>query len=310
MALTGSSSRSTFIPDSGSARWLVSRVGDYVALTKPRIVELLLITTLPAMLLARRGVPSGWLVLSTLVGGALAAGGANAANMFVDRDIDKLMERTRQRPLAAGTVTPGAAVVLAVLLEVGAVVDLWLTANLLSAGIALAAALFYVFVYTAWLKRSSAQNIVIGGAAGAAPALVGWVAVTGKVAWAPAIMCAIVFMWTPPHFWSLAVRYKDDYRAAGVPMLPAIASLKTTSREMVLYSALTVVTSLALVPVANMGPIYAIAAVLLGGALMACSLNFARTHSTRSAMQLFRWSIIYLTLLFLAIAVDAVVRLR
>ncbi len=310
MALTGSSSRSTFIPDSGSARWLVSRVGDYVALTKPRIVELLLITTLPAMLLARRGVPSGWLVLSTLVGGALAAGGANAANMFVDRDIDKLMERTRQRPLAAGTVTPGAAVVLAVLLEVGAVVDLWLTANLLSAGIALAAALFYVFVYTAWLKRSSAQNIVIGGAAGAAPALVGWVAVTGKVAWAPAIMCAIVFMWTPPHFWSLAVRYKDDYRAAGVPMLPAIASLKTTSREMVLYSALTVVTSLALVPVANMGPIYATAAVLLGGALMACSLNFARTHSTRSAMQLFRWSIIYLTLLFLAIAVDAVVRLR
>ncbi len=310
MALAGSRSNSAFLAYGATARKWTSRVADYVALTKPRIIELLLITTLPAMLLARRSVPSGWLVLSTLAGGALAAAGANAANMFVDRDIDKLMERTRRRPLAAGTVAPGAAIALAVLLEVAAVAVLWIAANLLSAAIALAAALFYVFVYTAWLKRSSAQNIVIGGAAGAAPALVGWVAVTGKVAWAPAIMCVIVFLWTPPHFWSLAVRYKDDYHAAGVPMLPAVASLKKTGQEIVLYSALTCITSLALAPVANMGPIYVIAAVLLGGVLMACSLNFARNHSAKSAMHLFHWSIIYLTLLFLAIAVDAVVRFR
>jgi protoheme IX farnesyltransferase len=203
-----------------------ARVGAYVALTKPRIIELLLITTLPTMIVAERGLPPAWLMAATLLGGALAAGGANAINMFVDRDIDKLMHRTSKRPLVTGAVTPRAALTFAITLEVAAFIELWAWVNLLSAILAISATLFYVFVYTLWLKRTSSQNIVIGGAAGAVPVLVGWAAVTDSLSWTPVVMFAIIFVWTPPHFWSLAVKYKDDYRAASVPMLPAVATFK------------------------------------------------------------------------------------
>ena len=208
-----------------------STVGAYVALTKPRIIELLLVTTLPTMVVARRGLPSLWLMVATLAGGALAAGGANAINMVVDRDIDKLMKRTKARPLVTGAMTPRAALVFALTLEVAAFVELALAVNLLSAVLAVSATLFYVFVYTLWLKRRSSQNIVIGGAAGAVPVLVGWAAVTDSLSWAPVVLFAIIFIWTPPHFWSLAVRYKEDYAAADVPMLPVVASMKRTTRR-------------------------------------------------------------------------------
>src|SRR6185437_12111208 len=198
-------------------RGLTARVGAYLALTKPRIIELLLVTTLPTMVVAARGIPSGWLALATLAGGALAAGGANAVNMYVDRDIDALMKRTRNRPLVTGAVTPRAALIFAITLEVAAFAELWSAVNLLSAVLAVSATLFYVFVYTLWLKRTSKQNIVIGGAAGAVPVLVGWSAVTGRLALAPVVLFAVIFLWTPPHFWALAVRYRDDY-AAYVPM--------------------------------------------------------------------------------------------
>jgi heme o synthase len=215
------------------AGWSWSTVGAYVALTKPRIIELLLVTTLPTMVVAQRGLPPVWLMAATLAGGALAAGGANAINMVVDRDIDRLMKRTKNRPLVTGAMTPTAALVFALVLEVAAFVELWLAVNLLSAVLAISATLFYVFVYTLWLKRRSTQNIVIGGAAGAVPVLVGWAAVTNSLAWAPVVLFAIIFIWTPPHFWSLAVRYKEDYRAADVPMLPVVASMKRTTTEIV-----------------------------------------------------------------------------
>src|SRR3984957_2385992 len=199
-----------------------SQVGAYVALTKPRIVELLLVTTLPTMIVARRGFPSIWLIVATLIGGTCAAGGANAINMYVDRDIDKVMHRTRNRPLVTGAMAPRNALIFAVVLEGIAFAELWAFVNLLSAVLAVSATLFYVFVYTLWLKRRSSQNIVIGGAAGAVPVLVGWAAVTDSLSWAPVVLFAIIFIWTPPHFWSLAVKYKEDYRAADVPMLPVV----------------------------------------------------------------------------------------
>src|SRR6516165_6830519 len=222
------------------ARWSWQTIGAYVALTKPRIIELLLITTLPTMVVAQRGLPPVWLMAATLVGGALAAGGANAINMYVDRDIDRVMKRTKNRPLVTGAMTPAAALVFALALEVAAFVELWLAVNLLSAVLAISATLFYVFVYTLWLKRRFSQNIVIGGAAGAVPVLVGWAAVTNSLAWPPVVMFAIIFIWTPPHFWSLAVRYKEDYREAHVPMLPAVAPLRRTTAEILVYTAVLV----------------------------------------------------------------------
>ena len=197
-------------------------IGGYIALTKPRIIELLLITTVPTMVMAAKGWPPTRLVLITLVGGTLAAGGANAINMYVDRDIDKLMVRTQSRPLVTGLIEPRNALVFAMALEVLAFAVLWSGANLLSACLALAATLFYVFIYTLWLKRTSRQNIVIGGAAGAVPVLVGWSAVTNSLGWAPVVLFAIIFCWTPPHFWALSLRYRDDYAAAGIPMLPVV----------------------------------------------------------------------------------------
>ncbi len=281
-----------------------SRVGAYIALTKPRIIELLLITTLPTMIVAQRGLPPAGLMAATLLGGALAAGGANAINMFVDRDIDKLMHRTSKRPLVTGAVTPRAALVFAIALEVAAFVELWAWVNLLSAALAISATLFYVFVYTLWLKRTSSQNIVIGGAAGAVPVLVGWAAVTDSLSWTPVVMFAIIFVWTPPHFWALAVKYQDDYRAANVPMLPAVATLKRTARDIVLYSVLLVGVSLLLAVVGRLGPVYVVSASVLGVVFVAMAVRLLRRQTPAAAMQLFSYSITYLTLLFVLMAVD------
>ncbi|HSZ37207.1 MAG TPA: heme o synthase [Acidimicrobiales bacterium] len=287
-------------------------VGAYVALTKPRIIELLLVTTLPTMIVAQRGLPPVWLMAATLAGGALAAGGANAINMYVDRDIDRLMKRTKNRPLVTGAVTPTAALVFALALEVAAFVELWLVVNLLSAVLAISATLFYVFVYTLWLKRRSTQNIVIGGAAGAVPVLVGWAAVTDRLAWAPVVMFAIIFIWTPPHFWSLAVKYKDDYRAADVPMLPVVASMKRTTTEIVYYTVALVAVSFLLGPVAHMGWIYMITAAVAGAGflyLVTRLWGLAQTGSVtgRDAMKVFGYSITYLTVLFVAMAGDILI---
>jgi protoheme IX farnesyltransferase len=287
-------------------------VGAYVALTKPRIIELLLITTLPTMVVAQRGLPPVWLMAATLAGGALAAGGANAINMVVDRDIDRLMNRTKNRPLVIGAMTPAAALVFAVALEVDAFVELWLAVNLLSAVLAVSATLFYVFVYTLWLKRRSTQNIVIGGAAGAVPVLVGWAAVTDSLAWAPVVLFAIIFIWTPPHFWSLAVRYQDDYRAADVPMLPAVASMKRTTTEIVYYTVALVAVSFLLGPVAHLGWIYMVTAAVLGAGFLSMvtrlwSLAQNGTVTGRDAMRVFGFSITYLTVLFVAMAGDVLI---
>ena len=289
-----------------------STVGAYVALTKPRIIELLLVTTLPTMVVAKRGLPSIWLMVATLVGGTLAAGGANAINMVVDRDIDRLMKRTKNRPLVTGAMSPRAALVFALTLEVGASVELWLAVNLLSAVLAVSATLFYVFVYTLWLKRRSSQNIVIGGAAGAVPVLVGWAAVTNSLSWAPVVLFAVIFIWTPPHFWSLAVRYKEDYAAADVPMLPVVASMKRTTREIVLYTVALVAVTLLFGPVAHLGLIYMIAAAVLGAGFLFMTTrlwSLARTDRAtgREAMRVFSYSITYLTALFVAMAGDVLI---
>ncbi|MHB8220366.1 MAG: heme o synthase [Acidimicrobiales bacterium] len=288
-------------------------MGPYVALTKPRIIELLLVTTLPTMVVAKGGVPSVGLMAATLAGGALAAGGANAINMFVDRDIDRLMHRTRNRPLVTGAVTPRAALTFAVTLEVMAFAELWSLVNLLSAVLAISATAFYVFVYTLWLKRRSTQNIVIGGAAGAVPVLVGWAAVTGTLSWPPIVLFAIIFIWTPPHFWALAVRYRDDYRAADVPMLPAVASLVRTTREILLYTAALVAVSLLFAAVAHMGVVYTVTAAVLGAVFLGMSgrlwVKARGDGATGSdAMRLFGYSITYLTLLFVVMAGDVLIR--
>jgi heme o synthase len=294
------------------AKWSGSTVGAYIALTKPRIIELLLVTTLPTMVVAQRGVPPVWLMVATLAGGALAAGGANAINMVVDRDIDRLMNRTKNRPLVTGAMTPTAALVFALALEVAAFVELWLAVNLLSAVLAISATLFYVFVYTLWLKRRSTQNIVIGGAAGAVPVLVGWAAVTNSLAWAPVVLFAIIFIWTPPHFWSLAVRYKEDYRAADVPMLPVVASMKRTTTEIVYYTVALVAVSFLLGPVAHLGWIYMVTAAVLGaGFLYLVTRLWGLAQSDRAtgreAMRVFGYSVTYLTVLFVAMAGDVLI---
>ncbi len=305
---------------------LRSRVAAYVALTKPRIIELLLVTTVPTMVVAEGGIPSLWLVAATVVGGAFAAGGANAVNMYVDRDIDRLMARTQQRPLVTGAVTPQAALVFAVSLEVVAFAFLWATVNLLSAGLAVAACLFYVFVYTLWLKRTSTHNIVIGGAAGAVPVLIGWSAVTGSLGWPPVLLFAVIFYWTPPHFWALAIRYRDDYAVADVPMLPSVTSIRRTAQRILGYTLLLWALTLAFGPVAGMGDLYLGAATVLGAVFVALALpllrrpepmtpvlagpagEVAETVLRADAMRLFAWSITYITLLFGAMALDTLVR--
>jgi protoheme IX farnesyltransferase len=287
---------------------LTARLRGYLALTKPRIIELLLVTTVPTMLVAEQGMPSVWLIVATVVGGTFAAGGANAINMYVDRDIDSVMRRTRNRPLVTGLIEPGHALVFAIGLEVVAFAWLWGFVNLLSAVLAVSACLFYVFVYTLWLKRTSTSNIVIGGAAGAAPVLIGWSAVTDSLAWEPWLLFAVIFFWTPPHFWALAVRYKDDYAAADVPMLPVVASLRSTSIRILAYTAVVWALTLVFAPVADMGPTYWVAAVVLGAVFMAFAMRLYLDPTPKRAMRLFSWSISYVTLLFGAMALDVLVR--
>lgn len=282
-----------------------SRIGAYVQLTKPRIIELLLITTVPSMVLAARGWPGTALVVWTLVGGTLSAGGANAINNYLDRDIDEVMRRTSQRPLPQHDVEPVAALRLGVVLGVAGFVVLAVSSNLLAAGLSTGALLFYVFVYTLYLKRSTVQNIVIGGAAGAAPALVGWAAVTGSLALPAWLMFAIVFFWTPPHFWALSLKYKDDYAAAGVPMLPVVRGVDHTTRQIMIYTAELILVSLLLVPAAELSWVYLIASFTLGGGLMIHAYRVARDPSR--AMKMFGYSNIYLAALFAAVWVDVLV---
>ena len=284
------------------------RLAGYLALTKPRIIELLLVTTVPTMFVAQGGVPSVWLMVATVIGGTLAAGGANAVNMVVDRDIDGLMERTMHRPLVQGVMSPRAALTFAVCIEVAAFTWLLATVNLLSAVLAVSATFFYVFVYTLWLKRTTTQNIVIGGAAGAVPVLVGWSAVTNTLGWAPVVLFLIVFFWTPPHFWALAIRYRDDYSAASVPMLPSVATLAETARRIIFYSVVLVGLTLVFASVAGMGPVYVGSALVLGLLFGAMAVAVRRDPSERTAMRLFSYSITYMTLLFAAMVVDVLVR--
>jgi protoheme IX farnesyltransferase len=306
--LAGRGRRATGALSHESGRPAASKVGAYVALTKPRIIELLLITTVPTMVLAEGGWPDTWLVVVTLVGGTLAAGGANAINMYVDRDIDALMERTKNRPLVTGAVSPREALVFALALEVAAFLVLWVGANLLAACLAISATLFYVFVYTLWLKRTSTQNIVIGGAAGAVPTLVGWAAVADSLALSAWLLFALIFLWTPPHFWALAIRHADDYRAAGVPMLPVVASGGRTHRSMVAYSVGVVGVSLWLVPVSDLGAVYTVAAAVLGAVFLGGTIALGPHPSAKASMRLFTFSISYVSLLFCALTVDVLVR--
>jgi protoheme IX farnesyltransferase len=283
------------------------RIAGFVALTKPRIIELLLVTTLPTMIVAAHRLPGIGLMAATLAGGTLAAGGANAVNMFVDRDIDAVMKRTRNRPLVTGVVSPAQALVFALLLEAAAFAELWFAVNPLSALLAVSAMLFYVFVYTLWLKRTSSQNIVIGGAAGAVPVLVGWAAVRNDIAWAPVVLFVLMFVWTPPHFWALAIRYRDDYKSVDVPMMPVVTTFKRTAAQILVYTALVVATSVAFAFTAKMGPLYWVSAVVLGAVFLGFAFRLWQRPTEALAMKLFHWSITYVTLLFAAMAVDQLI---
>ena len=291
---------------------LLGPIGAYVALTKPRIVELLLLTTVPVMFLAEGGVPDLSLVLATVVGGTLAAGSANALNCVVDRDIDGQMLRTRRRPLPRHQVSTRAALVFGLALAALATALLGTAVNWLSALLALVANAFYVVGYTMVLKRRTPQNIVWGGAAGCFPTLIGWTAVTGSLAWPPVVLFLVVFFWTPPHFWSLAIRYRDDYAVAAVPMLPVVASSYEVGRQIVVYTWLTVATSLVLWPVASTGWLYPAVAALAGAAILAEAHGLWRRSRwsedpvALGAMRLFHGSNAYLALLFLAVALDVV----
>ena len=291
-----------------------------MALTKPRIIELLLITTIPAMVLATRDLPGvnwtnwGIIVFWTLVGGTLAAGAANAINQYLDRDIDLLMTRTRRRPLPAHAVEPEQALVFGIALGIFSVTLLAVFVNLVAAFLTLLAIGFYVFVYTMLLKRTTTQNIVIGGAAGALPPVIGWAAVTGNVGLPAILLFALVFYWTPPHFWALSLRIAKDYAAAGVPMLPVVRGTAETTRQIFLYTILLVAVSLVFFAVAKMGVVYLVAAVVLGAIFLLQSGRLAREGTlegtTAGAIRLYKYSITYLTLLFLAVAVDALVAVR
>jgi protoheme IX farnesyltransferase len=311
--------------DAGLSAGGSRRVGDtvraYIALTKPRIIELLLITTVPAMILAAHGMPPLSLVLWTLVGGSLAAGSANAINCYLDRDIDELMARTRRRPLPAHEVEPERAVVFGLVLGVLSFVVLAYFVNLLAAFLAQLAIAFYVIVYTLLMKRTTPQNIVIGGAAGALPPVIGWAAVTGDVGVPALLLFALVFYWTPPHFWALSLRIARDYAAAGVPMLPVVRGVPETTRQIGLYTILLVAVSLILFAVARMGVIYLAAAIVLGTIFLwqayklwrigsSPAVGLSPSEATPGAIALYKYSISYLTLLFLAVAVDAMVLIR
>lgn len=285
----------------------------YVSLTKPRIIELLLVTTLPAMFLAQGGLPPLWPAVATLFGGWMAAGSANTFNCVLDADIDEKMRRTRRRPMPRHQVAPLPATVFGIALAIISTVILGLGANWLSAGLALAANAFYVFIYTMWLKRRTWQNIIWGGIAGCFPPLIGWTAVRNQVDWAPLIMFAIVFFWTPPHTWTLSFRYKEDYAAAGVPMLPVVRTAAQVARQILVYTVLTVAVSLLLWPVAPTGPLYGGVAVVVGVVMIweAVQLLHRANQGLEGAllkpMRLFHWSNSYLAVLFFAIAVDPLI---
>lgn len=286
----------------------------FVALTKPRIIELLLITTVPVMFLAEQGVPSLWLVLATCFGGYLSAGGANALNMYIDRDIDALMDRTAQRPLVTGMVSPRECLVFGISLGVISTLFFGLLINWLSAALSLGALLFYVVVYTMILKRRTAQNIVWGGIAGCLPVLIGWSAVTNELSWAALILFLVIFFWTPPHYWPLSMKVKDDYARVGVPMLPVVAGNKVVARQIVIYSWVMVAVSLLLTPLGYTGWFYTSVALLAGGWWLweAHALNARAKSDVTGAklkeMRLFHWSITYVSLLFVAVAVDPFLR--
>jgi protoheme IX farnesyltransferase len=280
---------------------------------KPRVIELLLVTTAPVMVLAARGIPDVWLILGTLAGGALSAGSANAFNMYIDRDIDTLMARTKGRPIVTGEITPAKALTFAFAIGAASLVVLTLVANLLAAALSLAAILFYVFVYTLLLKRRTEQNIVWGGIAGCFPVLIGWSAVTGELSLTPWVLFIVVFLWTPAHYWPLSMRYADDYAAASVPMLSVVRSKAAVGLQVILYAWATVVASLVLIPVAPMGLIYIVVAVLAGGwFVIETHLLYSRSLAGRDtkAMRVFHASNTYLTALFVAVAIDPLVALR
>ena len=296
-------------PDGSGLKFLV---GQYVSLMKPRIIELLLITTIPVMFLAEQGVPDLWLVVATVVGGTLSAGAANTLNCYIDRDIDAVMHRTSRRPLVTGTITPRGALVFGVALTVVSTLWLGLLVNWLSAWLALGALLFYVFGYTLLLKRRTAQNIVWGGAAGCMPVLIGWSAVTDSLSWSAFILFMVIFFWTPPHYWPLSMRYKDDYTAAHVPMLPVVERFVVVAKQVVAYSWAMVLTSLALIPVQQVGWVYAVAAVISGALFLGEAhrlLSRARAGAAEDVlkpMRLFHFSITYLTILFVGVALDPI----
>jgi len=287
---------------------LATTVGAYVALTKPRIIELLLVTTVPVMVVADQGVPPLWLMAAAVIGGTLAAGGANAINMYVDRDIDSVMERTQGRPLVTGAVTPRNALIFAVTIEVVAFLFLWQVVNLLSAVLAVSGCLYYVFIYTLWLKRSSRQNIVIGGAAGAVPVLVGWSAVTDTVSISAIVLFGVIFFWTPPHFWALAIKYKDDYARADVPMLPSVASHRQTTDQILAYTVVVWALTLLFGVTAEMGLLYWATAIVLGAVFTWMAVDLRRTESPARAIRVFTFSITYITVLFGVMALDVIIR--
>ncbi len=284
---------------------IATTVRNYISLTKPRIISLLLITTVPAMMVAERGWPSTWLVIATLVGGSLSAAGANAINCWYDRDIDAVMRRTQRRPLATGEIEPAHGLAFGIGLGAIAFVFLWATTTLAAALLALAALLFYVFVYTMWLKRRTPQNIVIGGAAGAFPPMVGWAAVTGDVTVASVVMFAIIFFWTPPHFWALALRLEGDYAEAGVPMLPVTNGPAYTRLQIMGYSVMLVAVSLVLGPAAHLSWIFYATALGLGGVFVFYAYQLFSRPDTTPPIRLYKYSLLYLALVFVAMGLDA-----
>lgn len=293
---------------SDAARPPIGVIRSYISLTKPRIIELLLVTTVPTMILAARGWPEISTMIAVIVGGACAAAGASTFNSVYDRDIDRHMTRTAHRPIASGVISARAGVVFGSVLSIASVAILSIFTNLLAAALAVVAIFAYSVGYTMWLKRRTAQNIVWGGAAGCMPVLIGWAAVTGSLTWTPVVLFLIVFWWTPPHYWPLSLRYRDDYAAAGVPMLPVIAAPSTVMKHIAVYSVLMVGTSWALIPVAPMGWVYGVTAAVLGVLFLAEVLRLwfqVRAGAADPApMRLFHGSITYLSLLFLAVAID------
>mgnify|MGYP001975844944 FL=1 len=291
---------------------VVQKIKAYVALTKPRVIELLLVTTAPVMVLAAQGIPNLWLVLATLVGGSLSAGSANAFNCYIDRDIDRVMKRTQKRPLVTGELSDREALVFAWVTGVVSIAWLWVFTTWLAAVLSLAAILFYVLVYTLVLKRRTPQNIVWGGAAGCMPVLIGWAAVTGSLDWAPVILFGIVFLWTPPHYWPLSMRYRADYASVSVPMLAVVRGRTVVGLQIVLYAWATVACSLLLIPIAPMGALYAVAATLAGAWFL---LESHRLYSRAirdgevQPMRVFHASISYLPVVFLAVGLDPLLHL-